>query len=55
MNSEDAALRRARERMSMKTKLRLGRLVAALACAASLAGTATVIAPVAASARAVTK
>jgi hypothetical protein len=41
--------------MSMKTKLRLGRLVAALACAASLAGTATVIAPVAASARAVTK
>ena len=39
----------------MKTKMRLGRLVAALACAASLAGAASAIAPAAASARAVTK
>jgi hypothetical protein len=52
MNSEDAAWGRARERISMKTKLRLGRLVAALAYAASLAATASAIAPSAASAQA---
>ena len=36
----------------MKTKLHLGRSAAILACAASLAGTAAVVAPTAASARA---
>jgi hypothetical protein len=41
--------------MSMKTKLRLGRVAAVLACAASMAGTAIAIAPTAASARAGTK
>jgi hypothetical protein len=37
----------------MKTKLHLGRSAAILACVASLAGTAAVVAPTAASARAV--
>jgi hypothetical protein len=41
--------------MSMKTKLRLGRVAAVLACAASMAGTAIAIAPAAASARGGTK
>jgi hypothetical protein len=39
----------------MKTKLRLDRLAAAVACAASLAGTVSAIGPAAASARAGTK
>jgi hypothetical protein len=43
---------RARERKYMKSKLHLGRGAAILACAASLAGTAAVVAPTAASARA---
>jgi hypothetical protein len=41
-----------RERKYMKTKLHLGRSAAIVACAASLAGTAAVVAPTAASARA---
>jgi hypothetical protein len=39
----------------MKTKLHLGRSAAVLACAASLAGTAAVVAPTAASAAGATK
>jgi hypothetical protein len=41
------ALRKSPERKSMKSKLHLGRGAAILACAASLAGTAVVVAPVA--------
>jgi hypothetical protein len=55
MISDGVAWGRARERMSMKNKLSPGRLAAVRACAASLAGTATAIAPAAASARAGSK
>jgi hypothetical protein len=40
------AIRQTAERKSMKSKLHLGRGAAILACAASLAGTAAVVAPV---------
>jgi hypothetical protein len=41
------ALRQIPERKSMKSKLHLGRSAAILACTASLAGAATVVAPIA--------